>query len=80
MAIDIQMNFSALIIEYTSIYMESFIKIRKFSTNLWALQNGYLSILGAHPENVLFEPRCEKTGFRGFLQGPTQTGLYSHRT
>ena len=25
------------------------------------------------------EPRCEKTGLRGFRLGPTQTGLYSHR-
>ena len=24
-------------------------------------------------------PRCEKTVLRGFLPGPTQTGLYSHR-
>ena len=24
------------------------------------------------------EPRCEKTGLRGFRPGPTQTGLYSH--
>ena len=28
---------------------------------------------------VLNEPRCEKTGFRGFRPGSTQTGLYSHR-
>ena len=27
---------------------------------------------------VLFEPRCEKTGLRGFRQCPTQTGLYNH--
>ena len=26
-----------------------------------------------------FEPRCEKTGLRGFRPGPTQTGLYSRR-
>ena len=25
------------------------------------------------------EPRCEKTGLRGFRPGPTQTGLGSHR-
>ena len=25
------------------------------------------------------EPRCEKTGLRGFRPGPTQIGLYSHR-
>ena len=27
----------------------------------------------------LFEPRCEKTGLRGFRPGPTLTGLYNHR-
>ena len=27
---------------------------------------------------LLNEPRCEKTGLRGFRPGPTQTGLYSH--
>ena len=26
----------------------------------------------------LNEPRSEKTGLRGFLPGPTQTGLYNH--
>ena len=30
-------------------------------------------------ESLQFEPRCEKTGLRGFRPGPTQTGLYSHR-
>ena len=25
------------------------------------------------------EPRCEKTGLRGFRPDPTQPGLYSHR-
>ena len=25
------------------------------------------------------EPRCEKTGLRGFRPDPTETGLYSHR-
>ena len=29
--------------------------------------------------NKRYEPRCEKTGRRGFRPGPTQTGLYSHR-
>ena len=28
---------------------------------------------------VSYEPRCEKTGLRGFRPGPTQTVLYSHR-
>ena len=27
-----------------------------------------------------FEPRSEKTGLRGFPPGPTQTGLYNHRS
>ena len=27
----------------------------------------------------LYEPRCEKTGLRGFRQGPTQSGLCNHR-
>ena len=27
---------------------------------------------------LIFEPRCEKTGLRGFRPGPTQTGLFSH--
>ena len=29
--------------------------------------------------SVLYEPRREKTGLRGFRQGPTQNSLYSHR-
>ena len=28
---------------------------------------------------VSCEPRCEKTGLRGFRLGAPQTGLYSHR-
>ena len=31
-----------------------------------------------HETVKLNEPRCEKTGLRGFRPGPTQTGLYSH--
>ena len=27
----------------------------------------------------VYEPRCQKTGLRGILPGPTQTGLYSYR-
>ena len=30
-------------------------------------------------EYALNEPRCEKTGLRGFRPALTQTGLYSHR-
>ena len=29
-------------------------------------------------EMVPNEPRCEKTGLRGFRPGPTQTRLYNH--
>ena len=29
--------------------------------------------------SLLYEPRSEKTGLRGFRPGPTQTRLYSHR-
>ena len=32
----------------------------------------------AHDGHMI-EPRCEKTGLRGFRPGPTQTGLYSYR-
>ena len=34
-----------------------------------------------HRKNIqpVFEPRCEKTGLRGFQPNPTQTELYSHR-
>ena len=28
---------------------------------------------------LINEPRCEKTGLRGFQPGQAQTGLYSHR-
>ena len=34
---------------------------------------------GAANRYMLFEPRSEKTGLRGFRPGPTRTGLYSHR-
>ena len=27
---------------------------------------------------VIFEPRCKKSGLRGFRLGPTQTGLRNH--
>ena len=26
---------------------------------------------------IRYEPRCQKTGLRGFRPGPTQTGLYN---
>ena len=32
-----------------------------------------------HPNaSYTHEPRCEKTGLRGFRPGPTQTGLYNY--
>ena len=34
---------------------------------------------GGSKRYVCYEPRCEKTGLRGFIPGPTQTGLYGHR-
>ena len=30
-------------------------------------------------KQLSIEPRCEKTGLRGFRPGPTQTGLYSNK-
>ena len=38
--------------------------------------------LGTHKAftaDQIIEPRSEKTGLRGFRQGPTQTGLYNDR-
>ena len=50
------------------------------------LATGASSILHLAVESLLSsnlktlnEPRCEKTGLRGFRPGPTQTGLYSYR-
>ena len=34
---------------------------------------------GSHWNLHIIEPRCEKTGLRGFRPGPTLTGLYNHR-
>ena len=34
---------------------------------------------GNRKDQNTYEPRCKKTGIRGFRPGPTQTGLYSHR-
>ena len=63
-------------------------QIRKF--NSLAMFCGctarFVSILFENPEDkysrdtTLSEPRSEKTGLRGFRPGPTQTGLYSHRS
>ena len=35
--------------------------------------------VATHCEVKTYEPRCEKTGFRGFRPGLTQTGLYNQR-
>ena len=35
---------------------------------------------GAWNSDATFEPRWEKNRSWGFRPGPTQTGLYSHRT
>ena len=35
----------------------------------------FLDSSSSEPSN---EPRCEKTGLRGFRPGPTQTRLYNH--
>ena len=37
----------------------------------------YCCVVGG--SSVIIEPRCEKTGLRGFRPGPTQTELYNHR-
>ena len=38
---------------------------------------GFLTSFGKERAECIdnFEPRCEKTDFRGFQPGPTQTGL-----
>ena len=36
------------------------------------------AMLGAVQQILQYEPRCEKTGLRGFRPGSTQPGLYSH--
>ena len=36
------------------------------------------STSGCLGKAALFEPRCKKTGLRGFRPGPPQTGLYIH--
>ena len=69
------MEFGQLMIDilvYVSCKFEMYIfKIAQvISENI---RNAFLYVLS------IFEPRCEKTGLRGFRPGPTQTGLCSHR-
>ena len=42
-------------------------------------QDYFLSFVKNRLSQTLYEPRCEKTGLRGFRSGPTQTRLYSQR-
>ena len=55
--------------------------LSKWSTRFFFLQT-VLTISYPNSEATgrkIVEPRCEKTGLRGFRPGPTQTGLCSHR-
>ena len=55
--------------------------------NLYASEEGPINIGGLQQfatevyryPLTINEPRCEKTGLRGFRPGLTQTGLFSHR-
>ena len=42
-------------------------------------QQDILVLMSRYILIIIFEPRCEKTGLRGFRPGQTQAGLYSHR-
>ena len=49
------------------------------------VDEGQLSMCSGHAKRMVvyrlsFESRREKTGLRGFQPGPTQTGLFSHRS
>ena len=50
---------------------------RHIATNSCLINNS--KVLPDFFSRSRLEPRSEKTGLRGLLQGPTQTGLYSHR-
>ena len=68
--------------------LRSRLKQREDKIETW-LMEGTKQIVEAqthkHAESLqkglgtIYEPRCEKTGLRGFRPGPTQTGLYRHR-
>ena len=45
--------------------------------NSQALKISYVTVL--YCQKVTYEPRREKTGFRGLRPSLTQTGLFSHR-
>ena len=55
-----------------------------FYTNLLllcvvSLSDSFLLQKSRYMYLFIIEPRCEKTGLRGFRPGLTQTGLYNHR-
>ena len=57
-------------------------KLIKLMVLVWPVLHISLLVmnrLNQTESDILFEPRCEKTGLRGFRPGPTQIGLYSYR-
>ena len=44
---------------------------------VWELEAVFSTIKLLPMTILLYEPRCEKTGLRGFRPGPTQIGLCS---
>ena len=49
------------------------------TNNIDLMKKGQKLSFSYHQIHTLSEPRCEKTGLRGFRPGPTQSGLYDHR-
>ena len=62
-----------------------FLTISNFSYFLFWFEGLIWALIALVPGRCILvtskplEPRCEKTGLQGFLPGPTQTGLFSHR-
>ena len=62
-----------------------FLKVLTSQYNFYVVSMGFIffilgySILIFSDQSLLFEPRSEKNGLRGFRPGPTQTGLCSHK-
>ena len=57
-------------------YFEEYIYILKAMSNFTFFGTEYIY---TRFDCKQFEPRCEKTGLRGFRLGLTQTGLYNYR-
>ena len=59
-----------------NVYLCSF----TFNCALYVSHNYYDRQCDPHHDScsVNYEPRCEKTGIRGFRPGPTRTRLYNH--